>query len=150
IGCARFTGIVEQRSTTQHTIISGIHVLSPITYTVGIRHKETTGPLPDIASHVLRATRAGAARITTNWRRSTFAALFGIAAGLIEAVAPGVDTTITATRRLLPLRLARQAPRLACGPSQPDGVGHCVVPGDVDNRIVELAELVLPAIRLVL
>lgn len=82
---------------------------------VWIRFAQAGSPLPDVAGHLLEAVGAGASRgIGANRADSLDAAFAGVAAVLIEAVAPGIDAARVGlrvpARRLLPFRLGRQPP----------------------------------------
>src|SRR5712691_5163112 len=103
----RVVGEVEPRAATQASGPWRFRILASIVRFVRVGLVDASRPLPHVARHVERVTRALAVEIDPNRRRRPDLALRRVRAAGIPLVAPGPLATVGAARRLLPLRLAR-------------------------------------------
>ena len=65
VGHARIPQIGEPRTATHHSILSGILILSPVVFMVGIGLEQAARPLQNVAGHILDMIRTRAVGVTT-------------------------------------------------------------------------------------
>ena len=100
------------------------------------RPPKTARPLPDVASHILRAINTHAQRKRANGRCAFLACFPGVAAVRFPDLPPREDAAFRPTRGLLPFRFAGQTVRFPRGRRKPPAVSKRVVPRDVDHRMI--------------